>query len=152
MKALNDQEELEKLAELAKQNVQDELNKRAELVKLAKLAQMKKKLNELQAVLSNKTKQKAGSVQNKKDTQKPIKSKANRDRLELMETELIEKLDELQAEKKTIREEVSSIGCKTANACKNLNILNLESQISVSTGKSFSEALILASTNPQCDK
>ena len=44
MKALNDQEELEKLAELAKQNVQEEIYKRAELAKLAKLAHMKKTL------------------------------------------------------------------------------------------------------------
>ena len=99
MKALNDQEELEKLAELAKKNVQEELDKRAELAKLAKLAQMKKTLCKLQAVLSNKTKQKAGLIQSKKNTHDPLKSKANRARLKLTEKELIKKLNELQAER-----------------------------------------------------
>ena len=139
MKALNDQEELEKLAELAKQNVQEEIYKRAELAKLVKLAHMKKKLCKLQAVLSNKTKQKAGLIK-KSTTHDPLKSKANRARLKLMEEKLLKKQKEIQAERQTIKEEVSSIGCKTANASKNLNILNLESQISVSIAMDFTEA------------
>jgi hypothetical protein len=112
MKALNDQEELEKLGKLAKQNVQEELDKRAKLARLAKLAQMKKTLCKLQAVLSEELKQKAGLAQNKENLHDPLKS---------------------------IKKEVSSIGFKTANASKNLNILNLESQISVSIAMDYTE-------------
>ena len=111
MKALHDQEELEKLDKIAKQNAQKELDKRAELANLAKLAQKKKKLCKLRAMLSDKLEQKAGLVKNKENILDPLKS---------------------------IKKEVSC--CKTAIASKNLNILNLESQISVSLAMDFTEA------------
>ena len=113
MKVLHDQEEREKLDKMAKQNVQKEFEKKAELANLAKLAQKKKKLCKLRAVLSDKLEQKAGLVQNKENVLDPLKF---------------------------MKKEVSSIGCKTAIASKNLNILNLESQISVSLAMDFTEA------------
>jgi hypothetical protein len=62
--------------------------------------------------------------------------------LETCENELSElkrKRKLLRAKRKKVKKEVSTIGCKTENAGRNIKIINLDSQISVSVAMDYTE-------------